>query len=133
MSSDPVGARLGALEAVVFAGCGGSTPAQVVSTSPATIAVRNGALILLTCPGGAVLTLPSPTSVQSGFTIVLFSANAAVNTVSGSFTSTGSPGVSFTSLTDSGGIGNVAKLVAVNGAWQLTSGVGWAGVGGGGT
>jgi hypothetical protein len=128
---DAYGARLSALEAVVFAGSGGATPAQVVSTSPATIAVQGSALILITASGGASLILPPPTPVQSGFTIVILSANGAINTISGSFTSTGTPGVSFTSLTDSGGIGNSCKLVAVGGAWQLTSGIGWAGVGSG--
>jgi hypothetical protein len=127
--ADPVAARLSALEAVVFAASGGGTPAQIISVSPATIGVQSGALILITCPGGAALTLPSPTSVQSGFTLFVLSANGAVNTISGGlFTSTGTPGVSFTSLADSGGLGNSCKLVAVGGAWQLTTGLGWAGL-----
>ena len=127
---DPISTRIANLESVVFGSAG--LPTQVISTpGAATIAVQNGMLVLITAAGGTNLSLPSPASVQTNFTITILNANGFINTVAGAFSGMGTPAESFSSLTDSGQNGNICKLVAVGGVWQLsTGGVGWSGVSG---
>jgi hypothetical protein len=126
--SDPISTRIANLESVVFGSAG--LPTQVVSAPGATpIAVQNNLLVLITAAGGANLSLPSPTAAQNNFAITILNANGAINTVIGAFTGTGTPSESYASLTDSGQNGNICKLVALGGVWQLTAGgVGWGGV-----
>jgi hypothetical protein len=130
---DPITARIANLEAVVFPGMSAAS-AQVVSTpGVSAINVLNGALILLTASGSVKLSLAAPTAQQNNFVLWLVNANGFTNTVTGGpFSSTGTPAESYSSLTDSGAFGNLAKLIAINGAWQFSNpGIGWSGVGSG--
>lgn len=129
---DPITARIANLEAVVFAGIASPASAQVISVPGASpIVVQSGGLVLITAPGPVSLNLAPPTAAQNNFAMWVLNANNLFNTITGSFSSTGTPSESFSSLADSGAAGNVCKLVAVGGVWQLASGIGWTGVGSG--
>ncbi len=128
--SDPIAARIANLEAVVFAGLASPAGAQVVSSPGAeTINVQNNLLVLITASGSVALNLAPPTSPQTNFVIVVISVNGFTNTINGGpFSGLGTPTETYSLLQDSAGLGNTCKLIAVGGAWQLTSGFGWAGV-----
>jgi hypothetical protein len=133
---DPIATRLSALESVVFGAYGipSISPLQLVTQpGPTTIIVQPG-LVLIVCPGSAVLSLPQPTVAQNGITISVLSANCAppwqnvINTSPGGFISPGTPSQTFAQMADSGAPGNVVTLVAAGGLWVPTRGAGWAAV-----